>query len=155
MTLLICLKLCIFVSSLEIYIDPIYIVAVALVLLSTYADDHDKPFYQIAEDYGFPVEEHFVTTSDGYILRLWRIPSGPGEKYNEDRKPILWQHGSFDSSDALFNHGPDLSPVFYLVNQGYDLWVSNLIQFFRICMKYLKYSLEMQEVTSTVETTLP
>lgn len=28
--------------------------------------------------YGYPLDEHFVTTSDGYILRLFRMPHGAG-----------------------------------------------------------------------------
>ena len=31
-------------------------------------------FEKIVTDAGFEFEEHFVTTSDGYILSLWRIP---------------------------------------------------------------------------------
>lgn len=87
------------------------------------ADDHDKPVEQIIEDYGYPLEKHYVHTSDGYILGLWRIPHGKDQTYEQGRPIVLWQHGGFDSSDALFVHGPELSPAFFLANQGYDVWV--------------------------------
>ena len=93
-------------------------------LSSIHADDHDLTFEQICEEYGYPLEKYTVTTVDGYILKTFRIPHGKDQVYEQGRPIVLYQHGAFDSSDALFNHGPDLSPAFYLANQGYDVWVS-------------------------------
>jgi hypothetical protein len=93
-------------------------------LIAVYADDHSIPFEQICANYGYPLENYTVTTADGYILETFRIPHGRNQTYSSDRPAILFQHGAFDSSDALFVHGPDLSPAFYLANSGYDVWVS-------------------------------
>lgn len=41
---------------------------------------------------GYPAEAHMVTTSDGYILELHRIPGGVGSV------PVLLQHGLLSSS---------------------------------------------------------
>ena len=76
-------------------------------------------------EFGFPIEEHNVTTSDGYILTLHRIPYGRNQTYTPDRQVILHQHGLFDSSDSMVSHGPDLSPAYYLANAGYDVWLAN------------------------------
>lgn len=103
----------------------------------TQADDHDLTFEQICEEYGYPLEKYHVTTSDGYILGLFRIPYGKDQKYSSDRPALLFQHGAFDSSDALFNHGPELSPAFYLANQGFDVWVRSnsekLVKILKYC----------------------
>ena len=65
----------------------------------------------------YPAEEHLVTTEDGYILRLHRIPSGrrPGQQQQQKegewkRKggkvmPVLIGHCLFCSS-AVFAFGP-------------------------------------------------
>jgi len=45
--------------------------------------------------YGYPCEEYQVTTEDGYILSLKRIPHGLSNADNstEDRTPVLLFHG--------------------------------------------------------------
>ena len=67
-----------------------------------------------------------MTTSDGYILKMFRIPHGKDtDEPDLNRPPLLIQHGIFDSADFVVMHGPTNSPAFYLANQGYDVWVSN------------------------------
>ena len=82
-------------------------------------------FGEIAQFHGYPFEEYSVTTSDGYILQLFRIPHGLNDTYSEGRPAILLQHGLIDPSDAFIIRGPELSPGFYLANSGYDVWAAN------------------------------
>ncbi|KAL3280207.1 hypothetical protein HHI36_017707 [Cryptolaemus montrouzieri] len=44
---------------------------------------------------GYPVEEHSVTTNDGYINSMFRIPHGKRKQSNDDisRPPVLLCHG--------------------------------------------------------------
>lgn len=46
------------------------------------------------ESNGYPVETHYVTTSDGYILTVHRIPSGN----SGNGKVAYLQHGILASS---------------------------------------------------------
>jgi hypothetical protein len=46
-------------------------------------DDGSKDFTQLCEKYGFQSEKHIVTTSDGYILQVWRIRGLAGETYKK------------------------------------------------------------------------
>lgn len=81
---------------------------------------------EMAIQYGYPFEEHFVTTDDGYILRLFRIPHGRSrETQTTNGPPILFMHSLFLSSLHYMEHGPELSPAFYFVNRGYDVWLLN------------------------------
>lgn len=103
------------------------LLCVILILGLSYCDDIYKGFEQIVREHGYPVEQHYITTSDGYILKMFRIPHGKNQTANEDeiRPAILVQHGIFDSADFVISHGPDNSPAFYLANLGYDVWISN------------------------------
>jgi|LauGreDrversion4_2_1035121.scaffolds.fasta_scaffold123230_4 hypothetical protein len=40
----------------------------------------------------YPLETHYVTTKDGYILKVYRIP-GPKNSTNINSKPCLLAHG--------------------------------------------------------------
>jgi pimeloyl-ACP methyl ester carboxylesterase len=75
----------------------------------------------------YPLEIHNVTTSDGYVLRVYRIP---GAKFEDDYKtkvkqPVLFQHGLLDSSDGWVCNSEDLCLPYILANAGYDIWLTN------------------------------
>uniref|UniRef100_A0A146LAH3 Lipase n=2 Tax=Lygus hesperus TaxID=30085 RepID=A0A146LAH3_LYGHE len=73
--------------------------------------------------HGYPVESHFVTTADGYVLKLFRIPRG--KKMTPTSKPLLLQHGLLCSSDCWTLSGPDHGLAFILADRGYDVWLGN------------------------------
>ncbi len=58
---------------------------------------------QIIASRGYPVEVHQVTTDDGYILEVHRIPHGKSEVPNPDiKKPVVFiQHG-FLNTDSVW-----------------------------------------------------
>jgi len=72
---------------------------------------------------GYPIEVHTVTTSDGYILTLHRIPHG---KSNPPIKGVvLLQHGLTDASAGYCLNGPQEGFPFILADNGYDVWLGN------------------------------
>ncbi|KAK2450124.1 triacylglycerol lipase [Trifolium repens] len=78
----------------------------------------------IVEIQGYTCEEHKVTTEDGYILSLQRIPT---TQYNKKGTPlpVLIQHGLFcDAVVWLFN-SPEESLGFILADSGFDVWLVN------------------------------
>lgn len=97
---------------------------------------------------GYPVETHYVSTKDGYILKLHRIPSGRELKILDSPdiitglerigdgiknfisgpkiKPItLVQHGLFCSSADFVVTGPEKALGLILADAGYDVWLGN------------------------------
>lgn len=81
-------------------------------------------FVEYCNYFKFPVEEHFVTTDDGYILRIFRIQKKRSTIVS-GLKPILLQHGLLDSSDTWIINSESKSPAFMLANEGYDIWLGN------------------------------
>ncbi len=67
------------------------------------------------------MEEHFVTTSDGYILSMHRIPNG---KHHEDsfsagdKIPVLLGHCLVGSSATWAFGPPDFSLAYLLADKG-------------------------------------
>eukprot|EP00794_Sanderia_malayensis_P012755 gene12755-14062_t len=78
---------------------------------------------------GYPVEEHFVTTEDGYILGLHRIPGGRNEKAPSNTshaKPVAFlQHGLLCSSADWVVNLRNESLGFLLADAGFDVWLGN------------------------------
>ena len=58
------------------------------------------------KSYGYPVEVHEVTTSDGYVLTLFRIPYGKSGPTNCIRPVAFLQHGLLGSSDTFLANLP-------------------------------------------------
>ncbi|KAI4305729.1 hypothetical protein L6164_029077 [Bauhinia variegata] len=73
---------------------------------------------------GYKCEEHKVTTTDGYILSLQRMPQGrSGMK--ADKPPVLLQHGVLMDAVAWTLNSPDQSLAFILADNGFDVWLAN------------------------------
>lgn len=59
--------------------------------------------FEVAEEHGVSMNCHYITTEDGYILRLYHIPPPPQSQSNGALKPMLFMHGLQASSlDFLF-----------------------------------------------------
>ncbi|XP_017770538.1 PREDICTED: uncharacterized protein LOC108558213, partial [Nicrophorus vespilloides] len=77
--------------------------------------------FELIKKYGYPLERHVnVTTKDGYLLELHRIPQ---RKINLG--PVLLMHGVFSSSADWCNGGANKSLAFLLADAGYDVWMGN------------------------------
>ncbi|KAG2580205.1 triacylglycerol lipase 2-like [Panicum virgatum] len=77
---------------------------------------------------GYPCEEHQVTTADGYILSLQRIPRGRGRGGGGGARagqPVLLQHGVLADGMSWLLASPEESLPFILADRGFDVWVAN------------------------------
>lgn len=74
----------------------------------------------IVTDAGYPFEAIKVTTKDGYVLTLERIPR------RDSRKVVLLQHGILDSSIGWVSNGVVGSQAFAAYDQGFDVWLGNM-----------------------------
>lgn len=75
---------------------------------------------QVVQDHGYPFEQHLVTTIDGYILELDRLPRP------EARRVLILQHGVVDSSFGWVSNGPDGgSLAFKAHDEGIDVFMGN------------------------------
>ncbi|KAF7831729.1 triacylglycerol lipase 2-like [Senna tora] len=74
---------------------------------------------------GYACEEHLVTTQDGYILSMQRIPVGQSRGSLGNRPPILLQHGLFMDGITWLLLPPSRSLAFLLADNGFDVWLAN------------------------------
>ena len=88
--------------------------------------DEKRTIEEIITSKGFKCENHYVTTEDGYKLKMYRIPGN--KTYDKDRNqlpPVLLQHGIFDSSDGWVCNGEEHSIAFVLAKNNFDVWLAN------------------------------
>ena len=92
-------------------------------------DDRDIPVMtvpEIIQYWGYPVEEHWVTTSDGYILGLHRIPHGRNDPNPGAPRPVAYMQHCLTCSSAIWSFGPPNKSLGYLLaDAGYDVWMGN------------------------------
>jgi len=81
---------------------------------------------QLIEQHGFPAEVHYVTTEDGYILTLHRIPHGKTINESQESRPVVFlQHGMFGTSADWILNSEYKSLGYMLAQAGYDVWLGN------------------------------
>ncbi|XP_053668622.1 lipase 3-like [Anopheles marshallii] len=103
---------------------------------------------ELIEAADYPIEKHVLTTSDGYILKLHRIPDplqfrsaeqgadtndtddpdeqlrfGPNKTF---RGTVLLVPGLFSTAADFVVTGPENALAFVLADAGYDVWLANV-----------------------------
>ncbi|XP_030378029.1 lipase 3 [Scaptodrosophila lebanonensis] len=80
----------------------------------------------IVKQFGYPIEEHVVQTSDGYILTMHRIPYSKQTGNDGSKRPVIFlMHGLLCSSSDWVLSGPENGLAFLLSDAGYDVWMGN------------------------------
>ncbi|XP_031262218.1 triacylglycerol lipase 2-like [Pistacia vera] len=79
----------------------------------------------MVETQNYACEEHTVTTEDGYILSMQRIPSGRSGRTPGNKPPVLLQHGLLMDAITWLLLPPEQSLAFLLADNGYDVWLAN------------------------------
>ena len=74
---------------------------------------------QIVHDSGYPYELHTVTTEDGYIITLERLP------HPNSTDVLYFQHGIVDSGFTWLASGNASSLAFAAYDAGYDVFLGN------------------------------
>uniref|UniRef100_A0A182KHD7 Partial AB-hydrolase lipase domain-containing protein n=1 Tax=Anopheles christyi TaxID=43041 RepID=A0A182KHD7_9DIPT len=114
---------------------------------------------ELIEGAEYPIEKHILTTSDGYILKLHRIPDpmqypsgeaaesggllrfGPAKTF---RGTVLLMPGLFSTAADFVVTGPENGLAFVLADAGYDVWLAN-VRGSRFARKNVKMSVTDSE----------
>lgn len=81
---------------------------------------------------GYPVEEHFVDTPDGYILKVFRIPGSPNSPPAYGKTVVFIQHGLLCSSADWVVLGKGKAIPYLLADAGKVIYeVVNVLKKFK------------------------
>lgn len=79
----------------------------------------------MVEKQGYVCEERKVTTRDGYILSIQRIPVARPEEKARNKPPVLLQHGVLMDGITWLLLPPHQSLALLLADNGFDVWIAN------------------------------
>ncbi|XP_040356691.2 lipase member J-like [Ixodes scapularis] len=89
--------------------------------------DVGKSIEYMVTSKGYPFERHRVTTEDGYILEMHRIPHGRQAcSVPCSRQPVFLMSGFLVASITFVLNSPRQSLGFVLADHGYDVWLGNV-----------------------------
>ncbi|XP_031490708.1 triacylglycerol lipase 2-like isoform X1 [Nymphaea colorata] len=81
------------------------------------------------EAHGYQCQEYNVTTGDGYVLRVHRIPAAglrdQGQFSSKTNQPVLLQHGILMDGMSWLLAPPQQSLAIILAENGFDVWIAN------------------------------
>jgi len=82
----------------------------------------DTEFHEyVKQTLGVTVEDHYITTQDGYINHAFRFPPK-----NEGAPVIVFQHGLLASHWSYTSHENTANnPPYVAYKMGYDVWLTN------------------------------
>ncbi|XP_011548284.3 lipase 3 [Plutella xylostella] len=83
----------------------------------------DLDFTQLCEYDGYSCETHSVTTEDGYVLSMFRLPAP--SNCSGERAPLMFQHGLYLTGDDCLIPGPGKAHCYIYNDACYDVWVPN------------------------------
>lgn len=86
----------------------------------------DLPFPALVEYDGYEVETHTVTTPDGYVLTMYRLPRNASCPQDDARLPLVFMHGLYLSSDDCIIPGPGKAHCYIYSDACHDVWVPNV-----------------------------
>jgi lysosomal acid lipase/cholesteryl ester hydrolase len=90
-------------------------------------EDGHRNVTQLITSKGYPCEDHFVTTADGFLLSLQRLPYGKSTPKTLVQRPVVFlQHGLLDASSTWVMNMADQSLGFILADAGFDVWLGNI-----------------------------
>jgi len=91
-----------------------------------YDPDCGKNVTELITSKGYPCEDHYSLTPDGYFLSIQRIPYGINGNQTVGGKPVVFlQHGLLDASHTWVINMPYESLGFILADAGFDVWMGN------------------------------
>lgn len=67
---------------------------------------------------GYSLEEYFVKTDDGYILKLFRVPGSFKSHKTHGKRVVFLMHGLMCSSNEFLLLGPGNGIVYLLADAG-------------------------------------
>ncbi|XP_026759062.2 lipase 3-like [Galleria mellonella] len=92
----------------------------------------DRPIFTIYEIpewiryEGYVAERHHVTTHDGYILEMHRIPYGQHQTTSATRRPVVFMmHGLMVASNSYIALGSQRGVAYNFADAGFDVWLGN------------------------------
>jgi len=80
---------------------------------------------EIIQRWGYKAETYEVTTKDGYILPLYRIPQGKTENDTAPKPVVYLQHGLENSAADWVINLPSESAAFLFADAGFDVFIGN------------------------------
>ncbi|XP_015127072.1 gastric triacylglycerol lipase [Diachasma alloeum] len=84
-------------------------------------------FIGLVAEQGREAERYSVTTEDGYILALFRLPPNPNSPRNVGKNRVIFLHpGLAASADCFVIFGKERSLAHILSDAGYDVWIGNV-----------------------------